>query len=74
MELDTLQNRYDEIDNLISTIDSLLYDIESKDIKEELEYIKYKYYDEREELSYKIAELEHEEERWMNYQFEKESL
>ena len=68
------QDRYDELDNLISTIDLLLYDIESKDIKEELEYIKYKYYDEREELSYKIAELEHEEERWMNYQFEKESL
>ena len=37
------QNRYDDLDNLISTINVLLDELSSKDLKEDLEDIKYKY-------------------------------
>lgn len=69
-----IQNRYDELDNLISTIDLLLYDIESKDIKEDLEYIKYNYLSEKEELEDRLVELQEEEERQANYEYERSVL
>ena len=69
-----IQNRYDELDNLISTIDNLLYKTESKDIKEDLEYIKYNYLNEKEELEDRLAELQEEEERQANYEYERSVL
>lgn len=70
----SIQDRYDELDNLISTIDLLLYDIESKDIKEDLEYIKYNYLNEKEELEDRLVELQEEEERQANYEYERSVL
>lgn len=69
-----IQNRYDELDNLISTIDNLLYKTESKDIKEDLEYIKYNYLNEKEELEDRLVELQEEEERQANYEYERSVL
>ena len=45
-----IQDRYDDIDNLITTIDCLLREINSKDIREDLDVLKYEYMDEKEEL------------------------
>lgn len=57
------RERYDEIDNLITTLDILIGETESKDIIDDLEEIKYKYYDERDELETQIIEEENAEER-----------
>lgn len=57
------RDRYDEIDNLITTLDILIGETESEDIIDDLKDIKYKYYDERDELETKIIEEENAEER-----------
>lgn len=42
MSTDELQNRYDELDNIIGRLDLLMYDIKIyNDFKEELELIKH---------------------------------
>ena len=58
-----IQDRYDDIDNLITTIDCLLREINSKDIREDLDNIKYEYMDEKEELLFKLNKMWEEEER-----------
>ena len=55
------QNRYDDLDNLISTINVLLDELSSKDLKEDLEDIKYKYLTEKDELEEELIELEAKE-------------
>lgn len=65
----SIQDRYDELDNLISTIDLLLHDIESKDIKEDLEYIKYNYLSEKEELEDELAEMQEQEEKELENEY-----
>lgn len=56
------RNRYDDLDNLISTINVLLDELSSKDLKEDLEDIKYKYLTEKDELEEELIELEAKEE------------
>lgn len=55
MQNDT--DRYYELDNLINTIELLIEDCTSKDIKDNLLNFKEKYLDERNELENRIAEL-----------------
>lgn len=59
MQNDT--DRYCELDNLINTIELLIEDCISKDIKDDLLKFKEKYLDERNELENRIAEFEKEE-------------
>lgn len=70
----SIQDRYDELDNLISTIDVLLYETHSKDIISDLEYIKYQYLDEKEELEDKLAELYEQEEKAQKLEYERSVL
>ena len=57
------RDRYDELDNLISTLDRLISEITSKDIIDDLEYIKYNYIGEKDELEQEILDEEDAEER-----------
>lgn len=58
MQNDT--DRYYELDNLINTIELLIEDCISKDIKDGLLKFKEKYLDERNELENRIAEFRKE--------------
>lgn len=69
-----IQDRYDDIDNLITTIDCLLREINSKDIREDLDVLKYEYMDEREELLIELNKKWHDEEKQANIEFERSRL
>ena len=64
------RDRFDEIDNMISSIEIIISDTTSKDIIEDLEEIKYKYYDEREELEQRVYEQELAEERQQQREYD----
>lgn len=65
-----LQDRYDELDSLISSINSLIDDLTDKNYIEQLELIKYEAQNEFEEVSEKLqeerdkVEREQEKEYW----------
>lgn len=64
-----IQNRYDELDNLLSTIDVLIDEIESKDIIDDLEYIKYNYMGEKEDLEKELARMQEQEEKELENEY-----
>lgn len=66
-----LKARYDDLDNLISTLAVLELEIKQEDILEDIRILRYSYEDEKEELEAKIAEEQEKEEREMNYQYER---
>ena len=74
MEIIKLQERYDELDNIISTLDCLIDSITDKDYIDELRETKYRAEEERDEIDSKLQKLYDEEEKEMNYQFEKDRL
>lgn len=51
-----LQDRYDELEKIIMTLDSLIDDVTDSDYKEDLKDIKYKAQDELDELEPKLHE------------------
>lgn len=67
-------DRYDELENLISTIEVLEDEIKSEDILEDLRYLKYTYEDEKEELEKQLQEEQEKEEKEMNYQFGRSAI
>ena len=73
-----LQERYDELDEIISSIDLLVDSITDKDYIDDLNEIKFSAQNELEEIEEELQkELEKEleaEKREMNYQFERERL
>jgi len=64
-----IQDRYDDIDNLITTIDCLLREINSKDIREDLDVLKYEYMDEKEELLTELNKMWDMEEKALEDEF-----
>lgn len=66
-----LQERYDELDEIICSINLLIDAITDKYYIEDLNEIKYRAQDELEEVQEKILEENEREEREMNYQFER---
>ncbi len=66
-----LQERYDDLENLISTLEVLELEIKQEDILEDIRILRYSYEDEKEELEAKIAEEQEKEEREMDYQYER---
>ena len=58
-----LQDRYDELDNIISTLNYLIDDITDKDYIEDLRQIKYRAEDERDEIEPKLQEEYDKEEK-----------
>ncbi len=69
-----LQERYDELDEIVSSINLLIENITDKDYIDSLEEIKFDAQNELEEIEEELQKEQEAEEREMNYQFEKERL
>ena len=74
MELEELRNKYDELDNIISSLNSLMDDLTDKNYIEQLELIKYEAQNELDEIEPQIQKLEEEEEREMNREYERSKI
>ncbi len=66
-----LQDRYDELDNLISSLNSLMDELTDKNYIEQLELIKYEAQNEFEEVSEQLSAEQEREYAEMNYQYER---
>lgn len=66
-----LQRKYDELDEIVSSINLLIDEIDDQDYIDDLNEIKYRAQDELEEVQKKILEENEREEREMNRQFER---
>ena len=71
MKLEELRNKYDELDNIISSIRILTKEITDKNYIEQLELIQYEAQNELDEIEPQIQKLEEEEEREMNREYER---
>ena len=71
MKLEELRNKYDELDNIISSIKILTKEITDKNYIEQLELIQYEAQDELDEIEPQIQKLEEEEEREINREYER---
>lgn len=65
------QEKYDELDNIIRTIDSLVNDIADKYYIDVLNSIKYEAQTDMKEIGEELQEEYSKEEQEMNYQFER---
>ena len=70
MKLEELRNKYDELDNIISSIRILTKEITDKNYIEQLELIQYEAQNELDEIEPQIQKLEEEEEREINREYE----
>lgn len=66
-----LQDRYDELYNLISSLDSLIDELTDKNYIEQLELIKFEAQNEFEEVSKQLSAEQEKEYAEMNYQYER---
>ena len=66
-----LQDRYDELDNIITSLDSLIDEITDRDYIDQLREIKWQAENELEEVSKGLREEYDREEREMEYQYER---
>ena len=66
-----LQDRYDELDNLISSLNSLMDELTDKNYIEQLELIKFEAQNEFEEVSEQLSAEQEREYAEMNYQYER---
>lgn len=66
-----LQRKYDELEEIVSSINLLIDEIDDQDYIDDLNEIKYRAQDELEEVQEKILEENEREEREMNRQFER---
>lgn len=66
-----LQDRYDELYNLISSLDSLMNELTDKNYIEQLELIKFEAQTELEEVSEQLSAEQERECAEMNYQYER---
>ena len=73
MTLEELRNKYDELDNIISSLNSLMDDLTDKNYIEQLELIKYEAQNELDEIEPQIQKLEEEEEREINREWGRRS-
>ena len=71
MKLEELRNKYDELDNIISSIRILTKEITNKNYIEQLELIQYEAQNELDEIEPQIQKLEEEEEREINREYER---
>lgn len=74
MELEELRNKYDELDNIISSIRILTKEITDKNYIEQLELIQYEAQNELDEIEPQIQKLEEEEEREINREYERSKI
>ena len=64
-----LQERYDELDNIVSTLDSLINEINDESYIEDLQYIKYQAENERDEIETNLQKEQDKEDKEMNRQY-----
>ena len=74
MKLEELRNKYDELDNIISSIRILTKEITDKNYIEQLELIQYEAQNELDEIEPQIQKLEEEEERKINREYERSKI
>lgn len=74
MKLEELRNKYDELDNIISSIRILIKEITDKNYIEQLELIQYEAQNELDEIEPQIQKLEEEEEREINREYERSKI
>ncbi len=68
------QDRYDELDNIVRSIDILIDEITDKDYIERLNEIKYEAQNEKDEISEKLEEEKEREERQQECDYLKEAI
>lgn len=66
-----LQDRYDELNNLISSLNSLINELTDKNYIEQLELLKFEAQNEFEEVSEQLSAEQEREYAEMNYQYER---
>nr|DAQ49124.1 MAG TPA: hypothetical protein [Caudoviricetes sp.] len=69
-----LQDRYDELDNIILGIDDIVENIKDKYYIDMLKDLKYEAQTEQEEIEERLQKEHQEEEYKMNYEFERSRL
>ena len=69
-----LQERYDELDNIVSSIDVLVDEISDKNYIDMLNEIKFEAQNELEEVEERLQEEYDKEEKQMNYEYERSKL
>lgn len=69
-----LVERYDELDNIVSTLDVLIDEISDKDYIEELQEIKYRAMNEQDEVEIELQKEQDLEEQQMNQDFIQERI
>ena len=74
MKLEELRNKYDELDDIISSIRILTKEITDKNYIEQLELIQYEAQNELDEIEPQIQKLEEEEEREINREDERSKI
>ena len=74
MRIDELRDRYDELDNIISSIQILTKEIKDKDYIEKLEIIEFEAQDELDEITPRIEQLEEEEEKELENEYNRERI
>ena len=74
MRIDELRDRYDELDNIISSIQILTKEIKDKDYIERLEIIEFEAQDELNEITPRIEQLEEEEEKELENEYNRERI
>lgn len=65
------QEKYDELDNIVSTLDTLIDEIENEHYIEMLREIKFEAEEELEEVQEDLRQERDAEEKEMNYQYER---
>lgn len=68
------QERYDELDNIVSSINILIDEISDKNYIEQLELIKYEAQNELDEVAEKLQEEQDREERQREKEYWKEAI
>ena len=74
MEIDELRDRYDELDNIISSIQILTKEIKDKDYIERLKIIEFEAQDELDEITPRIEQLEEEEDKELENEYNRERI
>jgi len=69
--MDEIKDRYYELDELITSLDMLIEQLSDEEIIGKLEAIKFEYYDERESLDKRISELEEQENKEQELEYER---
>jgi hypothetical protein len=69
-----IQERYDELDNIESTLRILIDEITDRDYIEQLQETMFQAQNEKEELEEQLQEQYDREERQQNYEYEKSKL